>query len=341
MEFKYNVNGIEVRKLTADDLGYNPECYKRDRNAKLERLINWCIFFPEDDTNPHYFMRNMEPDRYRWGGIIRCGDGPLSQQTSAHHTDIAQDDCPTTTYGIVSDNPITYEIKSEKPFTEYRYTENSATWKESDVFDLKAEFFPFAIFTHLDSIYPTTYWVQHVILTGTYQGKPIKTMGCFDRVFIPENTDMEEFMKKALIYVSGYFSGIRKDGRKECVWTMISEQNGKGVGVYWLEGEEPVITSEVHLEADWQHLPFAPDDPSVSYTKATWTFGGKVIHFDVKWSGKGHTPTPRMWTPGLTQCYGTWYEGDTPYEHEVWHTFGENDFITADQARSMGFKVKE
>ncbi len=333
--------GVELRRLTADDLSYQPKCFERDGHAELYRHLSWCILFPQDDTNPHYYMQNMEPDYYRWGGIVRLGDGPLSCQTSRHHSDIAQDDTRTSVYRKISDDPITYEMRSEKPFTEFRYTETGATWKEADVFDLKVEYFPYTIFVHTNSPQQIPYWHTHCLLTGTYEGKPIQALGCFDRLFAP-NGDRGAIIGTATHYVWSYYAGIRQDGRKECAYLNIHSRNGHGVAAYWLEGEEPVLTDEVTLECDWQRLPYAePGDDTLSYTNAVWRFAGKEIHFTGKWGSKGFTAQPRLSRVGQSQSFGSWYEGKTPYEHKLFHTINENMGANIESIRKMGFEAKE
>lgn len=333
--------GVDLRRLTADDLSYQPKCFERDGHAELYRHLSWCILFPQDDTNPHYYMRNMEPDYYRWGGIVRLGDGPLSCQTSRHHSDIAQDDTRTSVYRKISDDPITYEMRSEKPFTEFRYTETGATWKEADVFDLKVEYFPYTIFVHTNSPQQIPYWHTHCLLTGTYEGKPIQALGCFDRLFAP-NGDRGAIIGTATHYVWSYYAGIRQDGRKECAYLNIHSRNGHGVAAYWLEGEEPVLTDEVTLECDWQRLPYAePGDDTLSYTNAVWRFAGKEIHFTGKWGSKGFTAQPRLSRVGQSQSFGSWYEGKTPYEHKLFHTINENMGANIESIRKMGFEAKE
>ena len=333
--------GVELRRLTADDLSYQPKCFERDGHAELYRHLSWCILFPQDDTNPHYYMRNMEPDYYRWGGIVRLGDGPLSCQTSRHHSDIAQDDTRTSVYRKISDATITYEMRSEKPFTEIRYTETGATWKEADVFDLKVEYFPYTIFVHTDSPQQIPYWHTHCLLTGTYEGKPIQALGCFDRLFAP-NGDRGAIIGTATHYVWSYYAGIRQDGRKECAYLNIHSRNGHGVAAYWLEGEEPVLTDEVTLECDWQRLPYAePGDDTLSYTNAVWRFAGKEIHFTGKWGSKGFTAQPRLSRVGQSQRFGSWYEGKSPYEHKLFHTINENMGANIESIRKMGFEAKE
>lgn len=331
--------GVEIRKLTADDFSYRPKCFERDGNAELYRHLNWCILFPKTDTNPHYYMRNMEPDYYRWGGIVRLGSGSMSTQTSVHHLDIAQENTTTSVYKRISENPDIYEMRSDNPFTEFQYSENGAIWKEANVFDLKAEFFPYSIFVHTDSPQEIPYWHTHCLLTGTYEGQPIRTLGCFDRLFAP-NGDRNAIIVPATQYVWSYFSGIRKDGRKECAYTNIRKRNGHGVAFYWLEDEEPVLTNEVTLECNWQRLPYTKvDDDTVNYTDAIWRFAGKEIHFTGKWGSKGFTAKPRLSRIGQSQSFGTWYEGNVPYEHELFHVINENMGVTVENIKNMGFRL--
>ena len=330
--------GFEVRTLNADDLSVQPACFANDK-AELYRHLNWCMFFLENDENPYFYMRNMEPDYYRWGGIVRLGSGPFSPHTSVHFADLAQKKDLVKEYSKVSSNPLIYGISSKEPFTDFTYTENQAHWIEGNVFDLTAEYFPYAIFVHRDSPQKIDYWHQYVILTGTYEGKQIKTLGCFDRLFSPKN-QRDAVITEATQYIWSYFSGIRKDGRKECAYANIHEQNGLGVGFYWLEGEEPILSTDVFLEADWHRLSYVSDnDPTVHFSRAIWRFGGKEIHCDCKWGSKGFLEKPRLDTIGLSQTYGPWYEGNTPYDHEIWFNINENMGATVDKIKEMGFSI--
>ena len=178
-------------------------------------------------------------------------------------------------------------------------------------------------------------------MTGTYEGKPIQALGCFDRLFAP-NGDRGAIIGTATHYVWSYYAGIRQDGRKECAYLNIHSRNGHGVAAYWLEGEEPVLTDEVTLECDWQRLPYAePGDDTLSYTNAVWRFAGKEIHFTGKWGSKGFTAQPRLSRVGQSQSFGSWYEGKTPYEHKLFHTINENMGANIESIRKMGFEAKE
>lgn len=344
--------GVEIRKLRNDDLSLTPQTYDNDidQHAELQRITAGGMLFPEDDTVPHFWLRMFETDKVRWGGIIRCGEGPLAPHTSAHHKDIAQAEAIVTPYKKIKDNPETWQISSEKIHSCFTWTEDGAHWQEGEngeIVDVNVTYFPFAIFMHLDSPFCSTYFSQFVILDGTYQGKTIRAMGQFDRPCVPKvtgemglNVPSLPGKHDPLCYVNGWYSGIRKDGRKELAYTVISEKNGEGVGVYWLEGEEPILSNEVTLEADWQKLPYTDEtDPTVSYTKAVWKFGGKTIHFIGKWGGKAHLEKPRLDRPGLSQVYGTWYEGEEPYEHDLWFTYNEASHCPREVIEEMGFKV--
>ena len=42
---------------------------------------------------------------------------------------------------------------------------------------------------------------------------------------------------------------------------------------------------------------------------------------------------------GLSQVYGTWYEGEEPYEHDLWFTYNEASHCPREVIEEMGFKV--
>lgn len=336
------IAGVDFRKITADDLSERPKCFERDGEVALLRHLNWCVLNPEDDTVPHYYMRNMEPDNYRWGGIIRLADSPLGFQSSAHHTELAQADTVVTRYHKCVDNPDTYEISSEIPFTRFRTSANGFTWKEANVLDVTGTPFPYMVVIHPNSPQGICYWVQPAVIRGTYAGKEICTLGAFDRFFTPlDKTEQQRAVQEVLKhYIWSYYMSVRQDGRREMAYMNICKHNGEGVGIYWLEGEEPIMSDKVTLDAEWHRLPYAPlSDPSLTFTNATWRFGGKEIHFTGKWGAKGHTPTPRLYTVGLTHCYGTWYEGATPREYLMQHCANECSGGTVDNLLLMGFDV--
>ena len=147
-------------------------------------------------------------------------------------------------------------------------------------------------------------------------------------------------LEKANVYFSGTYASVRADGRKEACGVSIMGRNGYGFAYYCIDGEEPVLTDEVWLEADMYHLPYAdPDDPTVTFKDAVWRFADKEIHFLGKWGGKGYWDHPRLETPGLSHVYGRYYVGDQPYKQMNYHVFNENTSAFDYAAEEQGFTV--
>jgi hypothetical protein len=347
---------FEVRKLTIKDLSVKPQCFQNDQdgNAIMGKAAQYAQFFAEGIKNPVYYFRNINPNSQRWAGISEFGDGPLEPQRGLHGEDIAQEDAPTIPYRKVSDDPVTYEIVSDHPYSKLQFMDDGkggvvAHFQEGEngsILDLKVEPFPVAVFSHSNSEQPTPYFQVNTVVSGTYMGKPVQGMGGFDRTFIV-NRAKGDTEKEEKDYAATYrcncalYSGVREDGRKECVYALITTENGKGIGMYYIDGEEPLVTDEVYLDTKFQYLPYV-NDGTVVYTNATWTIGSKKIHFNGKWGTKSFTAYPKIEKHGQSQCFGTWYVGDIPYKHVISHTFNENSGDAyADRMAQMGFEVIE
>jgi len=345
---------FEIRKLRIDDLELAPSCFKNEQGcgATVGKMAHYAQFWIDGIKNPVYWFRNVEPHCQRWCGISELGDGPLEPQKGLHGDDLAQAMTPTIKYQKVCDKPKTFEIKTGDPYSLIRFVDDGnggvyAEFKEGKdgcILDIKAVPLPKAVFSHSTPDIPAPYFQTDTVITGTYMGNPIRGMGGFDRTYLLNNAVGKTEEEEAL-YAKTYrcncalYCGIREDGRMEFLNAQIMDENGKGIGVYFLEGEEPIVTEDVRLEADFQHLPYV-DDGTVVYTKGIWYVGPKVIHFDGKWGAKGFTAYPKIEKHGQSQCLGTWYEGKIPYKHTLEHTFTENSGDAyADRVKRMGFKV--
>lgn len=334
------MNQCYVEKYKEDDLGFAPIRFnnKNDEFAKLSMIDSYCMLFPENEE-PVIYFRHANPTSNRFGGIIHFGEGPLGTQTSAHHADIAQKETPMVPYEKINDAPVEYRFGSEKPFSEFHYYIDHATWKEGNdakVLDVAAEPFPFAFFVHKCNAMTFAPWMsQPCVITGTYEGKPVKGVGCYDRLFKPQ-TIAGDFAD-TFDYISSNCIGIREDGRKEAAFFCLGA-DGSAVAYYWLEGEEPIVSESIEFQGDWVHLPYT-NDGTVVCTDFVWTIGEKEIHFSGKWGAKGFTETPRIDRHGQSQVFGTWYEGKTPYQHTVWQTFNENMEAFDYKLKERGFHV--
>ena len=302
--------------------------------------------------NPVFYFRMVNPDSQRWAGIVEFSDDPIGVQNGLNGRDLAQSGTETVPFGKICDSPKTFEILSPRPYSSIRYTDDGkggviGEIKEGEngsILDLKVTPMPLAVINHASEYQPMPYFVVTTLVTGTYMGRPVRGTGLIDRYFMPQKATEskkkeESFYSEAYNAIFGIYAGVREDGRKEWMYTTITKENGKGIGFYYIDGEEPILTTDVYLDAEFKHLPYVYDD-TVMYTKGTWTIGPKKIHFDGQWGTKGFTEHPKLEKHGQAQCFGTWYEGDTPYHHTVYNAFNE---ITgdgyADLIMKKGFKV--
>lgn len=345
---------FEARKLTIDDLELAPAVFQNEQDgfATMGKAAHYAQFWADGVDTPVYFFRNINPAGQRWCGISQFGRGPLDPQIGLHGEDLAQGDTPSTRYRKVCDSPKTFEIETTEPYSLIRFTDDGhggvvAEFKEGKdgaILDIRAISLPYAMFSHSNPAQPAPYFQVNTVVTGTYMGKPIHGMGGFDRTYVvtrsvPNDEQTEADYAATYRCCCALYSGIREDGRKECVYGLITNENGKGVGMYYIDGEEPIVTDKVHLDAKFHRLPYVDDD-TVVFTKATWQIGPKTIHFDGKWGTKGFTAYPKIEKHGQSQCFGTWYEGDKPYDHVDSHTFNENSGDAyADRIRSIGFEI--
>ena len=329
-----------VDHVTTDDFSDFPKRFEQDHVNGVARHWNWGIFWVEGDDNPRYFQRSCLRDQYSSGNIIKLGKGPFGLQTGEHHDDLAQKGIPTM-YRQISSDPEIWGQDTEDPLCRVHYSADEIYIKEADVFEIHAKPLPYALFAHRDSNIGNAYGLTHMMFEGTYEGKKMRGMGTHDWGWQYKDWDYEEvgldnpeaLKQKNHIgdYAIGVFSGIREDGRMEHAYGAIGygaqrHVNGIGTGVYWIEGEEPIVTEDVFLYAKWERLPYCTgDDTTVAYKEAVWRIGPKTIHYHGEWGSKGHTFNPRMAAVGFSHSgYGDWYEGETPYRHKLYHSNNEN-----------------
>lgn len=348
---KYIVKDLfEVRPATMADYGCQIEQYADvpEGKVRLLSMSNYAMLFPRGiEGRPVYYFRHQQPNFTRWAGFADLGEGPLSPQVGGHFLDLGQrGTIMTTPYQKTSDDPIRYTMGAKDSW-EISYENCGATWKEGKdgcILDVKCEPFPFAMFARTKSTLSTNWFMQPVIISGTYEGRTVVGMGQYDRSFWPveaASLPASEIAKSgATTYILQIYTGIRQDGRRECFMAQIKpDLNGVGAGFYWIDGEEPVVSDEIHLDAEFHHLPYMPGDPRVVFTDAVITLGSKKIHFRGKWGGMGFFDRPRFDRLGQTHVYGTWYEGDTSYKHRLFGTFNENMDCYDYTIKKAGYKI--
>lgn len=340
----YKSDKYDIREPELDDITLEPKVFQYEGQEPyvLCRHLNWLMFYVEGEKTPYYYMRNSEVDKYRWGGIAKLGEGPLAPQVRAHYEDIAQKDAVVKPYRKISDDPVIYQTSTDAPFSEQTFYENYCILKEGDFLELKCEYWPIGMFAHTCSAWNGEYLYIPFSVEGTFEGKPVKGLGQFDRAYSQIGKEEERINAAVGYIIDGAYLGIRKDGRKEAFYGYIQEEKGKGSAFYWLEGEDPVISEEIYIDTEFYHLPYLPkEDPTCATKDIVWRFADKVIHFNGKWGSRRFTSNPLDNKKGYSNSFGTWYVGDEPYEHALSQTFNESTTATIENLRKFGYVVHE
>ena len=328
-------NECEFRKFSFEDISYKPPVFQNadDKYAKLSLVDFYGVIFPEDNDRPYWFMIHSNPNKYRFSGVFKAGDSWNSVQQQVHLEDYPQKDAQIDEYQLVNNEY--YRIASKQPYSEIVIKEDCASIRITDSLNLEAKYFPFAIIKHMDDTMDVAQVTQTVEVSGTFDGKQVKGLGNVEFCYIPEEEtrNLNDFWS----YIYAYDCGVREDGKKEFAMVRFS-LNGGSTGIYWLEGNEPVISNDVSMEAKWHPLPY--EQETCCYKDAVWKFADKEIHFSGRWGHKGLTAYPRMSLNGQSQIMGDWYEGSKPYKHSVSMTFHENMDVYADKLRKGGFEVE-
>jgi hypothetical protein len=312
-----------------------------DGYPELGLLDTYGMFFPEGDVSkkPIVYFRHSDAakGKHRFGNFTDIGDDYLDVQKGVYHEEeVAQADTPFINYHKISEEPLVYGYGSEEKKVSVQYHENHISIEEGSFFNVKAYPWPVTWYDH-QSVYLSSSTVfQPVTYAGTFDGKPVVGLGSCDRMYFKHAGGFDNV---PLGYIAFSGMGIRSDGRKESVFVSISlNEVGKTLGMYYLEGEQPIITDTVSVEADWMHLPYVNDGTCV-FKDATFYISDKVINFKGQWGSKGFGAKPRIEKHGQSQMFGTWYEGSAPYQHRLYFSFVENMDAYDTKLEQLGFKV--
>ncbi len=331
---------LEFRFPTEDDFTYRPQVFDNsvDDHAALTVFDQYGMIFPNGvHEKPLVFLRHSNVNRFRFAGLIEPGDNPLDPQKGGYVKELAQKDAVITTkYQKLGETPFVYGYGSREPFCEYRFYQDHATWKESNIFDLKAEPFMPTVYDHETFLYSLSQMFTQCRLTGTFLGKPVEGVGGNVRIYMKQSEWHD--IGSDLGYINAEGNGLRPDGRWER-FIFNYDFHGKMAAFYWLQGEEPIIVDEAVMEAVWYRLPYV-DDGTCIFQEAVFTIGPKKIHYQGKWGCKGFTEKPRIERHGQAHIFGTWYEGDAPYEHQLFMTISENMEVYDYKLKEMGFEVR-
>ena len=318
-----------------------------DEDPKLGLIDVYGSMYVNGDTSkkPVTYFRHVDvaTGKYRIGSLLEAGDTYLDHQKGVlHHEELAlRGDPITNNYHQLEGEKIRYGFDSNdaEKKVEVIFDEDEISVKEGDFFELKAYPWPVTFYDHQSVYLNSSTIFQPCTFLGKLDGRPVAGLGSVDRMAFKKAAGGFSSVPMGYIAISGM--GIRKDGRKESVFVSASMNSvGKTLAIYYLEGETPVISDTVTIEADWVKLPYV-DDGTCTFKDAAVYIGDKVIHYQGKWGSKGFTHEPNIEKHGQSQVFGTWYEGDTPYEHRLSYTFSESMEAYEHVLKDLGFNVYE
>lgn len=198
---------------------------------------------------------------------------------------------PTGAVDLMSAEPL-----SDSPQMLYRASSRHARTLEAGIFDVRWDYMPYALcIAPPGPMGPYCGWAATI--TGTFKGLPIAQTGGFDRLHGAGPTDYAT-ADPTLVFQG---SAVGPDGERELAY-VFSFGDGRSAGLYWKDGEDPVVSNEVETVARYVANPDEPE--MIAADSATFRFGGK----EITWSPRYLSTT----AGGAIDHWGEWRERNSP-----------------------------
>lgn len=322
---------VEAIKLTKSDIGIMPDRFQK--NGEVRKLVagwNWAWYQEDREKPPIHYLREFHPDGFSANyGIIRLGDSVLKDKVGLEHY-FKMSPESASLYEI-DKGVYDYAQKSSDGLVECHFSENTAYIREGDILDLHYEYFPYAMLVNENGALGSNYIHQHALIRGTYEGKEVRMLGGWDRTY-GGFTSLEQ----GNLFAGMSFAGIRENGCRESGF--VAKVGNRGIGFFYRDGEEPVVSSEVTMEATWKLVPYVKGRKLYVYDEAVFRFGGKEIHYHAKWGFIGQNYAIHE-ESSMSQSSGKWYEGQTPYKFKDSFVFAECHNAHKECIEAAGFQI--
>ena len=350
-----------ITDIKGEELSARPSFLQKDAEVPVEmtRYFIWAMFFLEGEEEPYYYMRSLHLKKTEWAGLVKLGKTPIDPQQEVYSNLMAQPGVEHHFYHETEEGSCIYEVSCDDPYFKHTYDKDGATFIEGDFLNLRATWWPLALMATDKGGYfgygvPYSYFPCS--LEGTFNGKKIvKGIGQLDRVYFPitakpvySSKISKELHTQKSDIPYGYMiysacCGIREDGRKELFLAHEMNQSGKGLAVYWLEGEKPIVTDkDVWFEGEWEEIPYcAEGKETYIFTDCTWSFEGHKVHCHNNWGCRRYSDHPEDEVKGYANAFGTFYYGDQPYEHKLSQTYCETQISTKEYLEKFGYTLKK
>ena len=322
---------VEAIKLTPDDLSLAPKrLFENGKPVNLTDFWIWGFPVPQGDV-PHMYIRSCTPDAVKQPlMLLRMSDQPLGQSKQIH--------CNETYAGPVayqqvrgdpdrlSQDEFTFEqkVEGEKKLL-CRYSSKHVRYIEDDLLDVTYHTMPYAMLVKRSGMLRVPYLMAQGLIEGAYEGKKVTYMGGWDRSYGSMMTGLA-----GRPFAGGQFAAVNAEGKRE--WGFVAKMSPtEGIGYYCVDGKDPVVSSNVTLEANWQPLPHDPG--TQTFTKAVWRFAGVTINYEAKHGWRlfdnSCEPAPPPFNQpgsGFSQNSGDFWAGDTRQKYKHQYVYMELHF---------------
>jgi len=265
---------VQAVAFSHDDLGPEPTRWTHSGIAARQALFVWWGYVTGlPNRRPILVLRLFDPDG-NTHDLFHSENAPgmFGTPTPLSAAGEVFSGTPDRVYGRIEGDPDglglpgewTYETSADSPRMLYRAGTQGMRVIEADVLDVTAEYLPLATAVNPPGVF-APYFTWSAEFSGTYRGEEVRFMGGSDRFYSREA--IADLIASPEPYSAFVFSGVGSDGRRE--WGSAYQVGAKSFGMYCRDGQEPVVSNDVDMDATYVS---DPADPSrVAPQEATWT----------------------------------------------------------------------
>lgn len=301
---------VEAIQFSADDMAPSPPRWTGRGAAAPMRMFFWWGYVQIPGRRPILLIRTITPigtmifHHEVGAGIwdspkLRAGLRELYNGPSLYRAEAGDPNgwsTDPTTWHVSGSPTLLYKAA---PKMVYEASSRYARIVEGNVLDTKWTYMPCALCINPGGAMGP-YFSWPATAEGTYMGQPVSFTGGFDRMYGKGALDF--LTKSPFVYLA--FSGVGPDGQREGGAVFII--GDKSAGMYYKDGEDPVVSNQVELEA--QYVANPQDAAQIVPAWATFRFGGKELTFVAQHQAIG----ARLGPLRILDQWGPWRERNSP-----------------------------
>jgi hypothetical protein len=274
----------------------------------------------------------LQPGLFRTGIDLSAGNPALSGVPAMPYQQIPGD--PDNLGGPIEH---TFEMSNPdnaggQPGLLLRVGTRGFHWMEGNggsILNVRGDHMPRVVVTNPPGMWGPYFSAPGAIRQGTYLGQPVWYLGGWDRAF---NIALLGATLAFPFYQACVGAGIHPNGQRE-MFAVYQQGNtsasSTGFGVYFKEGEEPIISENVEQEGVWVQL--ASDHSKIAAKEMTWRLDQDGRRAEIHMESQYTTSNGA----GNGEIFGTWHEKHSNGNF-VRHLLNMEHFVKAGAAPISG-----